>query len=139
MGLQILINKEKKDGHKINWEIVPAIMLYSDIDGDSIKLYCLLGSQISKESIAQNKDSRVFPSFEKIREWTHWGNKKIGKHVNDLVKRGWIKNITNPQRYNFQSNYYLNVAPVVNTKLVNKREKRHKNMSISAKNRKKSK
>lgn len=135
MGLQILINDQKKKGHKVTWEVIPEKMLYSDIDGDSMKLYCLLGAQITKKSISEHKDTRSFPSFEKIREWTGWGNKKIGKHVNDLVKRGWIGNITNPKKFNFQSNYYLNVISSTNEKLVKKRDKRHENMSISAKNR----
>ncbi len=138
MGLMSLFNivnghKETTDTDYAFYEPIPARMFKDKtLSGDAIKLYGLLGSEISELRLSKNGDYRVFPSFKEIEANTGWKNKKIGKIIDELVEHGWISRIDTPLRFHYQNNYYLAITPEINQELVNRRNKKHKKQSASA-------
>jgi hypothetical protein len=133
VGDRTIFNRTENGGNPAIWDAIPkGLLLDNRISLGARALYGILTTYINLE---KNLDERVFPSFKELQDVTGCSNPTIGKLIDELVEAGWIGNITNPKRFNYQNNYYLNNVPKINSRLVSKRSKKHKSMSEKAKKR----
>lgn len=130
MGDRTIFEKKKDGTPKFIWDAIPKMLILDkDVSADSFKLYCVLVSYIN---IDQNHDEHVFPSYMELKAVTGYNRNKIAKCINELVGKGWIENITNPIKFNFQNNFYLNNSPKINKALIERRNKKHNKIKEKA-------
>lgn len=101
----------------------------SALSGNAVKVYCLLLSYSNK-----NEGNKAWPSNAEIMEKTGIKSRKtLSDSILELVQLGWIGDITNPQSFSHQSQYYVNTSRKLNEKLFVKRLNKRESMSTKFK------